>query len=245
MNIVIFGASSAIAQCWAQQRASAGVCFHLVGRSEQKLQAMTQDLQVRGAQVTSTVLDMEVEQDYRAVVEAIYQLLPQIDLAFFAQGSLPDQRQLEREQERVSPLFQLNAMSYLLPASLIGERMAVAGRGSIVLVSSVAGDRGRQSNYFYGASKATVSAFAQGLRNHLFKFGVHVLTVKPGFVDTPMTAHLPNRSGLLWASPEKIAACIERGLHRKTNVVYAPWFWWGIMAVIRCLPESIFKRLSL
>jgi hypothetical protein len=122
--------------------------------------------------------------------------------------------------------------------------MALAGTGSIVLISSVAGDRGRQSNYFYGTSKAAVTTFAQGLRNHLFNSGVHVLTIKPGFVDTPMTAAI-TKGGPLWASPEQIADCIEKGLQKKRNVVYAPWFWQIIMLVIQHIPETVFKRLGL
>jgi len=127
---------------------------------------------------------------------------------------------------------------------VIAERMAQKGCGSVVLISSAAGDRGRQSNYFYGTSKAAVTTFAQGLRNHVFKHGVQVLTVKPGFVDTPMTANIA-KGGPLWATPEQIADCIETGLQKKKDVIYAPWFWQIIMLVIKNLPEVIFKRLGL
>lgn len=244
MNIVIFGATSAIAQAWAQNNAK-GNQLYLIARSENKLAQVAADLQVRGAVVHQLNLDMAKEQDYRAVIDQAYHVLGQVDIALFAQGSLPDQRELEKQQELVPEMMQLNTMSYLLPASLIGERMAVNGRGCLVLISSVAGDIGRQSNYFYGASKACVSTFAHGLRNHLFKFGVHVLTVKPGFVDSPMTAHLPNRTGPLWAKPEKIAADIDCAIAKKKNQLYTPWFWQIILGVIRCVPECIFKRLSL
>jgi short-subunit dehydrogenase len=245
MNIFISGATSAIAQAWGRLHAVQNAGFYLLGRDAEKLDAVKRDLLARGAREVSVhALDMATEQDYDNVVAALYAHWPSVDIALFAQGSLPDQRVLEHRSADVRKMFELNAMSYILPASLIAERMAQAGRGSVVLVSSVAGDRGRQSNYFYGTSKAAVTTFAQGLRNHVFKHGVQVLTVKPGFVDTPMTAHL-KKGGPLWATAEQIAICIETGLNKKKDVVYAPWFWQIIMLVIRHVPECIFKRLAL
>jgi short-subunit dehydrogenase len=114
----------------------------------------------------------------------------------------------------------------------------------IAVISSVAGDRGRQSNYVYGAAKGMVSLFAQGLRNRLAKSNVDVVTIKPGFVDTPMTAEF-DKSGLLWAKPEQIAAGIIKAMQKGKGEVYLPWFWWGIMLIIKHIPEAIFKRLSL
>ena len=108
----------------------------------------------------------------------------------------------------------------------------------------MAGDRGRQSNYLYGAAKASVTSFCEGLRARLFKRGVHVLTIKPGFVDTPMTQGLP-LPGLLVSSPEKIARCIARGINRGSNSIYTPFYWSMIMLIIRMIPTFIFKRLSL
>lgn len=245
MNIVIFGATSAIAQAWARLHAVQGAAFYLIGRDTPKLDAVKNDLLARGASsVQLQAVDLAQAQDYAAIVEQVYTHWPHIDIALFAQGSLPDQRELEKNIAAVPPMFALNAMSYILPASVIAERMAQAGSGSVVLVSSVAGDRGRQSNYFYGTSKAAVTTFAQGLRNHVFKRGVQVLTVKPGFVDTPMTAHLA-KGGPLWATPEQIAICIENGLQKKKDVIYAPWFWQIIMLIIKNIPEVIFKRLGL
>lgn len=244
MHIVIFGATSAIAHAWARLHATQGDQFTLLGRDAGKLATVEQDLLARGAAAVRTqTIDLALPQDYSALIEQI-DAHTTIDLALFAQGSLPDQRALEQDVESVRPMFELNAMSYILPASQIAERMAQRGRGTLVLISSVAGDRGRQSNYFYGTSKAAVSTFAEGLRNHVFKRGVHVLTVKPGFVDTPMTAHLP-KGGPLWATPEQIADCIEQGLMKNRNVIYTPWFWRFILLIIRHVPETVFKRLSL
>ena len=245
MNIVIFGATSAIAQAWARLHAVKGAAFYLIGRDASKLDAVKNDLLARGASnVQLKTVDLAQAQDYSAITDQLYAHWPQIDIALFAQGSLPDQRALEKNIGAVPSMFELNAMSYILPASVIAERMAQAGSGSVVLISSVAGDRGRQSNYFYGTSKAAVTTFAQGLRNHVFKRGVQVLTVKPGFVDTPMTANIA-KGGPLWATPEQIAFCIEKGLLKKKNVIYAPWFWQIIMLVIKNIPEVIFKRLGL
>lgn len=115
--------------------------------------------------------------------------------------------------------------------------------GTIAVISSVAGDRGRQSNYVYGAAKAGLSAFASGLRNRLQKSGVSVVTIKPGFVDTPMTAHV--KKGPLFATPEAVARGIVKAIDRRKDVVYVPGFWRPIMWLIRSIPERIFKRLSL
>jgi short-subunit dehydrogenase len=113
-----------------------------------------------------------------------------------------------------------------------------------VVISSVAGDRGRQSNYVYGTAKGAVSIFLQGLRQRLHKSGVQVLTVKPGFVDTPMTAGF-DKKGPLWVGPEVIARCICVGVEKRRDVVYAPWFWWGVMGLILAVPEWVFKRLRM
>lgn len=234
-----------MAQAWARLPAARGAGFYLLGRDADKLEAVKKDLLARGArEVVIHTADLAVQQDYDNIVSQLYTHWQRVDIALFAQGSLPDQQALLSDMKAVRTVFELNAMSYMLPANLIAARMAQTGSGSIVLISSVAGDRGRQSNFFYGTSKAAVTTFAQGLRNHMFKFGVHVMTVKPGFCDTPMTAGIA-KGGPLWAMPEQIAACIENGLQKKRDVIYAPWFWQVIMRIIQHLPEAIFKRLSL
>ena len=245
MNIFIAGATSAIAQAWSRLRAAQGDSFYLLGRDSAKLETVKQDLLARGAkEVQCHVVDLAQAQDYGALVTQLYAHWPQVDIALFAQGSMPEQRELEKNVDALRSMFELNAMSSLQPATIIAERMTKTKTGSVVLISSPAGDRGRQSNYFYGASKAAVTVFAAGLRNHVAKNNVQVLTVKPGFVDTPMTAAM-DKSGPLWVTPEKIALCIESGIQKKRNVIYAPWFWQYIMLIIRHIPECLFKRLSL
>ncbi|HNL91524.1 MAG TPA: SDR family oxidoreductase, partial [Pseudomonadales bacterium] len=236
---------SAIAQAWARLRAAQRDNFYLLGRDNAKLEVVKQDLLARGAQqVHCHVIDLAQSQDYDALIARIYAQCAAVDIALFAQGSMPEQRELEKNVAALPTMFALNALSYLQPASVMAERMAQAKAGSVVLISSPAGDRGRQSNYFYGASKAAVTVFAAGLRNRMVKHAVQVLTVKPGFVDTPMTAGM-DKSGPLWAQPEQIAVCIENGIQKKKNTIYAPWFWQYIMLIIRHIPETIFKRLSL
>ena len=136
-----------------------------------------------------------------------------------------------------------NALSVIALSTLIANRLAWQEKGALAVISSVAGDRGRQSNYVYGAAKGMVSLFLQGLRNRMFKHGVQVLTVKPGFVDTPMTSGFDK--GHLWASAEQVARGIVRAIDTRRDVVYLPGFWWPIMWIIRHLPEGYFKKLKL
>ena len=136
-----------------------------------------------------------------------------------------------------------NAVSVAALLTSIAVRLEQRRAGSIAVISSVAGDRGRQSNYVYGSSKALVTAFLSGLRQRLYKVGVAVITIEPGFVDTPMTAAF--RKGLLWAKPQQVAAGIVRAIDRSRAVVYLPGFWRPIMFIIRAIPETLFRRLSL
>ena len=136
----------------------------------------------------------------------------------------------------------LSVVSFLTP---LANRFAERKSGNIAVISSVAGDRGRQSNYVYGSAKSGLDAFLQGLRNRLCKANVHVLTIKPGFVATPMTAHIENREGLLWAKPDQVAETIVKSIDKQRNVIYVPGFWALIMLIIRTIPEAIFKKLSL
>lgn len=160
-----------------------------------------------------------------------------------AYGTLSDQKACENNVEMTLQELNINALSVIALLTRLAPYFEAQGEGCIAVISSVAGDRGRQSNYVYGTAKGALSIFLQGLRNRLHKSGVQVLTIKPGFVDTPMTAEFPK--GPLWASPEKVALDIEKAIENKCNVLYTPSFWFLIMAIIRNVPESIFKRLSL
>ncbi|MBI2379734.1 MAG: SDR family oxidoreductase [Gammaproteobacteria bacterium] len=244
-NIVIFGATSAIAGACARLWAVQGARFHLVARQAERLEQMRADLLARGAaDVEVTVADLADCAGHAALVGTIVRHLTHIDIALIAHGVLPDQAACEASAEETLRQLDINALSVISLLTLLANVMATRGSGTLAVISSVAGDRGRGSNYVYGAAKAAVTAFCDGLRARLFKRGVHVLTVKPGFVDTPMTAGLPLPAPLV-ASPEKVASDIVAATATRRNTLYTPWFWRGVMAVIRLVPEGLFKRMKL
>jgi decaprenylphospho-beta-D-erythro-pentofuranosid-2-ulose 2-reductase len=243
-RILIMGATSAIAEATARIWAARGDALMLAARNPQRLQAIAQDLRVRGAStVDSFVIDAVEFARFPALLAAAEQSLGGIDAALIAHGVLPEQAACEQSLEQLRAAFEINALSYMTLSTVLAEYFAAQRRGVIAVISSVAGDRGRQSNYVYGAARATVTAFASGLRQKLFPRGVRVLTIKPGFVDTPMTAAFPK--GILWASPQRVARDIVRAMDGGRAVLYTPWFWRPIMAVINSIPEAIFCRLRL
>ncbi|MEW5755705.1 MAG: SDR family oxidoreductase [Pseudomonadota bacterium] len=243
-NVMIIGATSAIAEETARIFAQRGDRLFLVARNAERLALIANDLKIRGAAVTFTeTMDVTRLELHRDLITKAQQQLGSIDVVLIAHGSLPDQRACEQDAELALREFNTNGLSVISLLTHLANAMEAQGRGVIAAISSVAGDRGRQSNYVYGAAKGAVSVFLQGLRNRLVRKGVHVVTVKPGFVDTPMTAQF--KKGLLWAKPHVIARGIYNAIEERRNVVYLPWFWWGIMAVIKSIPESIFKKLSL
>jgi short-subunit dehydrogenase len=166
-----------------------------------------------------------------------------LDALLVAHGTLSDQSACERSPELTLHEFKTNALSVIALCTLIANRFEAQSSGVIAVISSVAGDRGRQSNYVYGAAKAAVSAYLSGLRQRLRSKGVSVVTIKPGFVDTPMTAAF--KKGVLWASPARVGKAIARAMIHGPPVVYVPWFWRPIMAIIRAVPETLFQRLRL
>ncbi len=243
-KILIVGAASAIAEAAARRWAAGGNALFLVGRNAGRLEAIAADLRVRGAaSVGVFTMDANEVAAHPAMLEAAEKSLGGLDIALVAHGTLPDQKACERSVELTLREIGTNGLSVIALATLLGERFEKQGSGSLAVIGSVAGDRGRQSNYVYGAAKGMVGLFLQGLRNRLASKGVQVLTVKPGFVDTPMTAAF--KKGALWAQPDDIAAGILRAIGKKRDVVYLPGFWRAIMAVIRHIPEAVFKRLSL
>lgn len=247
-RVLIIGATSAIAHAAARLWAAAGASLFLVGRNAERLEANAADLRVRGAAgVTTHVMDATADPAHAPMLAAALQSLGGIDIALIAHGTLPDQRACEADLRLLRAEIETNGVSVCLLAQLLGNHFASRGGGTLAVVGSVAGDRGRQSNYVYGAAKGMVARFLEGLRNRLAQSGVpnvRVLLVKPGFVDTPMTAEF-EKKGLLWAQPETVAAGILGAIENGKDVVYLPWFWWPIMRVIRHIPERIFKRLSL
>ena len=244
MNILIIGATSAIAKATARLYAQQGARFYLAARDETRLALLAQDLRVRGAaEVFEQALDLSQIEAHEAVVEEAFARLERVDVILLAHGTLPDQRACERDFALAHREIQLNAVSTVALLTQIANRLERQRSGVMATITSVAGDRGRQSNYVYGASKAMVSTFLQGLRNRLHKSDVAVVDIRPGFVDTPMTASFAK--GPLWAKPDAIAEGIVRAVAKRRAVVYLPGFWRVIMFVVRAIPERIFVRLSL
>jgi short-subunit dehydrogenase len=167
-----------------------------------------------------------------------------LDIVLVAPGTLPDQAACQADPVLAVREFNTNAVSVIALLTSIANLLEVQKRGTLAVISSVAGDRGRPSNYLYGSAKAALSAFCEGLNARLFKVGVQVLTIKPGFVETPMTASLPLPKPLV-ATPEQVANDIVRAIEKRKDVLYTRWFWAIIMRIVRCLPRFLFKRLSL
>ena len=242
---LIVGATSAIAQATARRLAARGDRLFLAARAPDRLEMVRQDLVVRGAQsVDVMVTDANDRSRHAALLAAAEQAMGGLDIVLIAHGVLPDQKACEASVEQTFAALEANALGVIALVTLVANRFEAGRAGTIAVISSVAGDRGRKSNYVYGAAKGMVSLFLQGLRNRLAGVGVQVLTIKPGFVDTPMTSGIA-KGGPLWAKPDTIAAGIVAAIETGRDVVYLPWFWRPIMLVIRLIPERLFKQLSL
>lgn len=238
-RVLVLGATSAIAQQVARLYAARGASLFLVGRNPERLAAVADDLRVRGASVETAVADLD---DPSLHGELLDRAVP-LQIVLLAHGVLGDPQQTAQDARAAGDVLWTNLLA---PVSLLthaAQRMEEQRSGCLVALSSVAGDRGRASNAVYGASKAGLTAFLSGLRNRLSRTGVRVVTVKPGFVDTPMTAHVPKNP--LFASPERVARDVVRAVDRGRDVVYTPWWWRLVMLVVKLIPERIFKRLSL
>ena len=243
-RILIVGATSAIAEATARLFAARGDALMLAGRSGPRLQAIAEDLVVRGAKQADTfIFDARAYERIPALLQAATERLGGLDAALIAHGTLSDQIACQRSVERLCEEFDVNALSVMALCTDLASQLEAQGRGVIAVISSVAGDRGRRSNYVYGSAKAAVTAFTSGLRQRLYSKGVRVVTIKPGFVDTPMTAAF--KKGALWATPASVAAAIVRAMDGGKSVIYTPWFWRPIMWIIRSVPESLFRRLRL
>ena len=244
-NILIIGATSGMAEAVARRYAAQACNFMLVARDPAKLAVIGSDLTARGAgQVHSHIWEGSDMAGVPGIGAAAWAALGHVDLALIAHGTLPDQARAETDLAYALEQFRLNGESAIACLLSLAQRFEPQGRGVLAVIGSVAGDRGRGSNYVYGAAKAAVDACASGLRARLFKKGVHVLTIKPGFVATPMTAGL-NLPAKLTVSADHVAGDIVNAVEKKKDVLYTPWFWLFIMMIIRAIPTRIFKRLSL
>lgn len=241
-TVLILGGASDIGLALARCYAAAGYHIILAARNATRLDADIADVKQRGAASARHVeFDILARDRYAAFIDALG-TLPEVVISVI--GLLGDQKMAERDAALTETTLVTN---FTGPALLLGEfanRMEQRGSGVIIGISSVAGDRGRASNYLYGSAKAGLTAFLSGLRNRLADKGVHVMTVKPGFVDTRMTAGMKLPKPLT-AQPEEVARAIFKAMQRRANVLYVYPIWRLVMLVICHIPEAIFKKLHL
>ena len=243
MNILIFGATSAIAGAVAARYATAENRFFLIARDNEKLAALRERLTDSGAgEIETAQSDLTRLEDHPGLTEAAFNWLQTVDLVLIAHGTLPDQAHCERDASTALEALTVNGLSPISLLTELAPRMRGQAHGTLAVITSVAGDRGRPSNYVYGSAKAMVSAFLQGLRGRLHGARVHVIDIRPGLVDSPMTAHLPK--GPLFATPDRVAGDIVKAVASRRHTVYIPGWWRLIMEIVRWLPDSIFKRLN-
>lgn len=243
-TIIAFGATSAICVALLRRYAAAGASLYLVARDESRLAACAADLAARGATVTGTsAYDFNDAHRHSAALDDAAAALGRIDLVVVAHGSLPEQADCERDDALVRACMEDNFTSAAVIMHAAARRLEAQGSGTLAVISSVAGDRGRKSNYTYGAAKAGLDAIAQGMQGRFAGSAVRVVNIKPGMVASPMTAHM--EQGPLFAHPEDIAPRMQRAIERGSRVVYVPGFWRYIMWVIRLLPTAVLARLPI
>lgn len=241
-RVLIIGATSAIAEACSRLWAERGDRLFLAGRNEARLTAIADDLRVRGAAgVDTATVNVDDIDMHAAVIAAAHDMMGGLDIALIAHGVLPDQERCNQDTGLTLRAFHTNATATIALMHRLALRFEAQGAGVLAVISSIAGDRGRAMNTVYGAAKSAITTYASALRQRLWRCGVHVLTIKPGFVDTPMTAGM--RRNALFSTPHTVAWGIVRAIDRRRNVVYLPWFWRPVMAVIRLIPEVLFRRM--
>ena len=243
-HIVIIGATSAMAEHCARLWVQASpVRLTLVGRDEARTQRVADDLRVRSPQSSVQVMttDFVNAAAIARTVHTITELAP-VDVVLIAHGVLSDQTTCQDDVLACDTALQVNGVSPVLFAEAFAAQMAAANGGTLALIGSVAGDRGRKSNYVYGAAKGLVTRYAQGLQHRFAHTPIKIILIKPGPTATAMTAHLPQR-GL--ASVEAVAATIVQGIAQGKAVIYAPKKWAVIMMIIIHLPAFIFNKLDI
>jgi len=242
-NIIILGATSGISQAVAKELLADDVCFHLVARDAEKLKVVANDLVSRGCHSTkSYLLDFNSMSGHANLVDDILEGVDSIDLLFLCYGIMFSQQECEANSIKAIEQVTSNYTSAVSLLVLFSERMLEQQYGTIAVVTSVAGDRGRKSNFIYGSAKAGLATYLEGLRYKLHDKGINVLTIKPGFIDTPMTAEI--KKGALWASTEQAAKYIVKGIAKRKSIIYVPPFWFFIMMIIKLIPSFIFRKLN-
>ncbi|ALK10182.1 SDR family NAD(P)-dependent oxidoreductase [Blastochloris viridis] len=244
-RVAVFGATSGIATAVARLYAGRGARLVLIGRDRAALEASAADLRTRGAAAVELVA-ADFAQPDRTIAAAgeAFAAFGGLDVAMVAYGSLPDQVAAQKEPAQLIAAIGLNLVSPVLLCEQLAARFEAQGHGALAVITSVAGNRGRQSNYIYGAAKGGLQRYLEGLRHRLHASAIAVTDIRPGFVRTAMTEHLP-RGGPLWAEPGAVGAEIVRAIDGCRAVVYTPRFWRYIMWVVQALPRTLIHRTRL
>ena len=238
---LVVGATGDIGRAISRRLGRDGWELQLAARDAAQLEAEAQDLRLRGISVSAHECDVLNEDGGVSLIDAL-PAMP--DVAVCAVGALGDQSVTETDWRAAERIMRTN---YVGPALLMGElanRFEQRGHGTLIGISSIAGERGRRSNYAYGSAKSGFTSFLSGLRSRLWRTGVHVVTVKPGYIRTRMTDHL-ELPALLTAEDDDVAQAISKAIRKRTDVVYVGRLWRPVAFVVRAIPESIFKRMSL
>ncbi|MDX2049336.1 MAG: SDR family oxidoreductase [Chitinophagaceae bacterium] len=241
-TVLILGATSDMAEAIAREFAKAKYHVQLAARQTDKLQPLQSDIAIR-YQTTSSVHHFDAGQFHTH--QSFYNSLsPKPDVAICVFGYMKDNEKAIHDQVEMLQTINTNYTGAVSILNIIAADLMQKKQGTIAGISSVAGERGRQSNYIYGSAKAGFTAYLSGLRNRLFHENVHVVTVIPGFVYTKMTAHL-NLPALLTAQPEDVGKAVYNAVVKKKNIIYVKWYWRWIMLIIRLIPEFMFKKKKL
>ena len=246
-GVAIVGATSRIAECCARLWATKGTKFFLAARDQERLDRIRGDLGVRTGNpgdVAAITFDALAYGSFSEIAAAAEKHLGAIDIVLIAHGVVPEQTLCEKDLDVARRSLEVNGLSTVLLAEAFAGRMAPKHQGMIAVIGSVAGDRGRRSNYVYGAAKAMVDRYLQGMRHRLSTEGLQIVTIKPGPTDTPMTANY-NQPGVRLADPDVVARRIVEGIDARRAVIYAPGIWRWIMLIVRHIPDSIFRRMRL
>jgi decaprenylphospho-beta-D-erythro-pentofuranosid-2-ulose 2-reductase len=243
-KILVLGATSGIAEATCRIWASQGARLFLVARNAEKLAAVATDLRTRGASFVDTaVADLDDTDKHPALLSHAVNSLTGLDIAYLAHGILGDQAKAEQDFNIAAQILYTNLMAPVSLLTWLANFCVQRHAGTLAVISSVAGERGRKSNYLYGSSKAGLSAFLGGLRNRVDREGVTVLAIKPGPVKTSMTSGM--KGSEKFADADKVAQSIVKAIDKRQDVLYVPFQWEPIMFVIRHIPERVFKKLNL
>lgn len=242
LNVVVFGGTSAIAEALCLRLAQRIASLTLIARNEEKLSTVVERISRRySGSIRCVIADLRELGQHVTLVRTVLGGLESVDYIVLAHGVLPDQEELNTDYEQAMELFTLNATAMISLTELCTRHLEGQGHGTIAVLSSVAGERGRKRMIVYSAAKSAVSTYCEGLRLRALDHGVHVVVLKPGVILTPMTQDRIRTP--LDSTVERAAKAIDCAMSKRQGVAYIPWFWRPIMAIVRILPEWLFRRL--